>query len=199
MTSIPPELRPIIAQARQQNPQLTALPDEEVARLIMHAMERQAGLPTGEQDLVNMSTRKLIETGEQLMNMGRWQEAERYYLQAMEKAEKTFKAIRKKMPLQAQYVVPFGYRIRWYNTLNLRELYHLTELRSTPAGHTDYRRIAQKMYTKAKGAHPSLLENAKFVDLKDYTLERLEAEKGIDTKLRALEQKYGKNAKTGDN
>ncbi len=32
MTNIPPELRPIIAQMRQQNPQLAALPDEEVAR-----------------------------------------------------------------------------------------------------------------------------------------------------------------------
>ena len=96
------------------------------------------------------------------------------------------------MPYQAQYVVPFGYKIRWYNYMNLRELYHLCELRSSRAGHSAYRKIAQKMYREVKKVQPALVEYMKFVDLKDYTMERLEAEKEIDKKIEAVKKKYGK-------
>ena len=34
----------------------------------------------------------------------------------------------------AQYAVPLAYRVRWYFRANLREIYHLCELRTTPAG-----------------------------------------------------------------
>ncbi len=111
--------------------------------------------------------------------------------EAMEKADSLFRKMAKKMPLEAQYVVPFGYRIRWYNYLNLRELYHLTELRATQAGHPDYRKIAQQMYLKVKEVHPALVEYAD-VDLKNYDFERIESEKGIDKKLEEIEKKYGK-------
>src|SRR6266852_7525640 len=38
-------------------------------------------------------------------------------------------------PALAQYVVPLAYRVRWFFRVNLRELYHLCELRTTPQGH----------------------------------------------------------------
>ena len=71
MTSIPPELVPIIAQVRQQNPQLAALPDEVVAELILRAMqEQQAGPPAGEADIESMSARECGVYGERLLNTG---------------------------------------------------------------------------------------------------------------------------------
>ena len=52
-------------------------------------------------------------------------------------------------PLEAQYAVPLGFRIRTLWTLNLRELFHVVELRSARQGHASYRRIAQGLYRAA--------------------------------------------------
>ncbi|MCS7135333.1 MAG: FAD-dependent thymidylate synthase [Candidatus Aenigmarchaeota archaeon] len=114
---------------------------------------------------------------------------EKKYKKAMEEAKKAFNKVREKMPLQAQYIVPLGFKVRWYVKLNLRELSHLTELRSSPQGHEYYRKIAQYMALKVREIHPLLAEHAtKFVDLKDYHLERLEAEKRIDEKIKKLKK-----------
>lgn len=109
------------------------------------------------------------------------------FRQALDKAADTYQAIAADLPEQAQYVVPFGYRMRYRMTLNLRELYHLIELRSTPQGHPDYRRVAQAMYRKVKEVHPLLVSAMKFVDLSDNDeLERRESEKKIDQKLAGI-------------
>ncbi|HLD84019.1 MAG TPA: FAD-dependent thymidylate synthase, partial [archaeon] len=86
---------------------------------------------------------------------------------------------------------PFGYRIRWYFTLNARELYHLVELRTVKQGHPDYRRMCQKMFMLAKAAHPMVFKNMKFVDMNDYEMQRDEAEKRIDRKMEEARKKYG--------
>ena len=114
------------------------------------------------------------------------------YKEMMKKVEKFYWKIFEKFPKEAQYVVPFGYKIRWHITINARALYHFVELRSVAAGHSDYRIIAQKMYLKAKAVHPTLFEWAKFVDLKNYDLERVESEKGIDRKIEVVKKKYEK-------
>ena len=56
-------------------------------------------------------------------------------------------------------------------TLNLRELFHVVELRSSRQGHSSYRRIAQGLYRSAGSVHPWLKELIR-VDLNDYTLAR---------------------------
>ncbi|MFH8080412.1 MAG: FAD-dependent thymidylate synthase [Candidatus Aenigmatarchaeota archaeon] len=115
------------------------------------------------------------------------------YVKAMEAAKNFFEKVRKKMPLQAQYIVPLGFKVRWYFKLNLREISHLTELRSSPQGHEYYRKIAQAIASKVRDVHPLLAEYAtKFVDFKDYPLERLEAEKKLDEKIKKLSDKIQK-------
>ncbi len=96
----------------------------------------------------------------------------------------------KKYPYQAQYVVPLAYNIKWYMKFNLREAYHLIELRSMRQGHPDYRKIVQSMYLQIKEKNPELVEKM-MVDMSEYDLERLEAEKKIDKKLEELKKKYG--------
>ena len=113
------------------------------------------------------------------------------YDKCMEKARQAYEEIYKEFPKEAQYVVPFGYRIRWYFNLNLREVFHLTELRSQQQGHPDYRRVAQLIAKKVKEVHPSLTEFLKFVDMNTYELERLEGEKFIDQRLKEVKEKYG--------
>ncbi len=113
------------------------------------------------------------------------------YRQAMVMAEETYAAISAKMPKQAQYAVPLAYKMRWYVKMNLREVYHLCELRSIQQGHPDYRRVAQSIYKQLLEVHPVLASQMKFVDLKDYGLERIEAEKKTDAKLEEMKKKYG--------
>ncbi len=111
---------------------------------------------------------------------------EEEYTALMKKAAEAYEEIYVKFPKEAQYVVPFGYRIRWYITMNLREIFHFTELRSTQHGHADYRRVAQEIAKRVKEVHPMLTEYLKFVDFNDYDLERIESEKKLDKKIEGM-------------
>jgi thymidylate synthase ThyX len=91
-------------------------------------------------------------------------------------------------PALAQYIVPLAFRVRWYFRANLREVYHLCELRTTPQGHPDYRWVAQEMFRRVAEVHPRLARYARFVDLgPGDELERRQAERKIDAKLSALD------------
>jgi thymidylate synthase ThyX len=91
-------------------------------------------------------------------------------------------------PALAQYVVPLAFRVRWYFRANLREVYHLCELRTTPQGHPDYRLVAQEMFRRVAEVHPQLARYAGFVDLgPGDELERRRSERRIDEKLSALD------------
>ena len=105
----------------------------------------------------------------------------------MYKSKKVFELLYQKMPEQAQYVVNFAYNYPFFMKLNLREATHLIELRTVPQGHPDYRKVAQNMFKSIKKAHPNLSKIIKFVDLNEYKLERLEAEKRIEEKRKKLE------------
>ena len=107
--------------------------------------------------------------------------AERYNA-ALDEAAAAFTAISAPLPDAAQYLVPFAFRIRWRIKLNLREAFHLIELRAAPQGHPTYRAIAQEMYRQIQAVHPTLAEGMCFVDMHDYALERLAAEQRLDAK-----------------
>lgn len=106
------------------------------------------------------------------------------YSAALETAAATYTQIAAELPEEAQYVVPFAYRISWRITMNLREAYHFCELRSAPQGHIAYRRVAQEIYTQIAAVHPLLAAGMRFVDMTDRPLERLDAERRMDEKLR---------------
>ncbi len=91
-------------------------------------------------------------------------------------------------PALAQYLVPLAFRLRWYFRANLREVYHLCELRTTPQGHPDYRWVAQEMFRRVAEVHPRLARLAAFVDMgPGDELERRRSEQRIDEKLSALD------------
>lgn len=105
----------------------------------------------------------------------------RPYREALERAAAVCLDIAQELPEQAQYAVPMAFRVRWRATINLRALFHLVELRSAPQGHPSYRRLAQQMYALVRAVHPTLTETMR-VDLNDYDLERLDAERRLDKK-----------------
>ncbi|MFI5412628.1 MAG: FAD-dependent thymidylate synthase [Candidatus Micrarchaeales archaeon] len=110
------------------------------------------------------------------------------YRKLMDHIDKVYKQIAAEMPIEAQYIVPRSFHMMWYMKLNLREVYHLTELRSGKQGHPDYRKIAQNMKKEVEKVHPLLTEFMQ-VDMNEYALPRIESEKRIDQKLAALDKK----------
>ena len=108
------------------------------------------------------------------------------YRDCMNKTKETFEKIRKKYPEQSQYVVNFGYNYPYFMKFNLREACHLLELRTVPQGHADYRKVAQQMFKQINKVHPNLSKIMKYVDMKEYDLERFESEKRTEAKRKNL-------------
>lgn len=101
---------------------------------------------------------------------------ERQFREAMEQAREAWERIYSRHPEEAQYVVPMAYRIRWYFTVNLRELFHLIELRTMPQGHSAYRLVCQLMLKEIEKVHPYFAKHFRFADMNTYYLGRLKSE-----------------------
>jgi thymidylate synthase ThyX len=106
----------------------------------------------------------------------------------MVKAGQLYESIYRDLPGEAQYVVPFAYKIRWYMKMNLREALHMCELRTMPQGHPDYRFICQEIWRKIQEVHPALAECGKFIDWKKYRLGRLQSEMRTEFKKAGLQK-----------
>lgn len=109
------------------------------------------------------------------------------YCEAMQKAKAAFDQIRSELPEEAQYIVPMAYNVRWYFKVNLRALQWMCELRSSPAGHPNYRQVAQSMAKQACSVYPNFERFFKFVDYEGYEMGRLgQEQRKIDKQLNAL-------------
>ncbi len=97
-----------------------------------------------------------------------------------------FNKLSERMPFQAQYVVTYGFNSRWYYRMNARQFAHMAELRTTPAGHPDYRRLMQLAYHKINDVHPSVARHFDFVDLSESKIGRLNSEIRIAIKKKAF-------------
>tara|TARA_B100001750_G_scaffold221744_1_gene210557 strand:+ start:1110 stop:2720 length:1611 start_codon:yes stop_codon:yes gene_type:complete len=129
-----------------------------------------------------LTTDHSYHTPKEIVELG----IEKEFSECMDNTKNVFQKIRKKLPEQAQYIVNFAYNYPYFMKLNLREATHLIELRTIPQGHTDYRKVAQKMYKLIKQKHPVLSKIMKYVDLEEYELERFESEKRTEEKRKKL-------------
>jgi thymidylate synthase ThyX len=66
----------------------------------------------------------------------------------------------------ALYLLPLATRIRSLFKMDFAEAQYISELRSAPAGHFSYRRVAWEMYRAFEHQHPSL---AKYLRVTDFT------------------------------
>ena len=110
------------------------------------------------------------------------------FADCMDRAAKLYEEIYRDLPSEAQYIVPFAFKIRWYMKMNLREALHMCELRTTPQGHPDYRFICQEIWRKIQSVHPTLAEAGKFMDWQKYRLGRLQSELRTEFKKSAMEK-----------
>lgn len=90
---------------------------------------------------------------------------------ALEAAAEAHRQIAPTHPWEAQYVVPLAFNVRWVLQCNLREVFHLVELRSARQGHESYRKVAQAMADEVIRVCP-WLDGALRVDRNDYPFAR---------------------------
>jgi thymidylate synthase ThyX len=64
----------------------------------------------------------------------------------------------------ALYLLPLGTRVRSLFKMDFAEAQYISELRSAPAGHFSYRRVAWEMYLALAKQHPSLARHVRVTD-----------------------------------
>ena len=84
--------------------------------------------------------------------------------------------------MQAPYAVALAHRVRYVIQMNAREAMHLIELRTSPQGHPEYRKVCQQMHRLIAevAGHRAIAALMGFADHADYeqgALERLDAER----------------------
>lgn len=112
--------------------------------------------------------------------------------ECVERSGELYEAMVKENPLLAQYAVLHGHYVRWTMGFNDREAMHLTELRSTPQGHPNYRLIAQMMHRAIAERSPWRAEAMRFVDYGEYYWSRADSEAKQRVKEAELDRRFKK-------
>jgi thymidylate synthase ThyX len=86
------------------------------------------------------------------------------YHAAMQAARAAYETLAADFPEEASYLAPNGFNRRVLLTLNLREAFHLCELRTAPNAHFSVRQTAAQMYAAIQRVHPLL---ARYMRLQD--------------------------------
>ena len=66
-----------------------------------------------------------------------------------------------------RYVLPLGTRTRALFKMDFAEALYIAELRSAPAGHFSYRRVAWEMYQAVARKHPALAPYFRVADVNE--------------------------------
>ncbi len=128
----------------------------------------------------DLTTRHGHETPPELVDAG----VADAYAAAMERSAELYERLLPDHPVQAQYAVCFGYRIRYSMQVNARAAMQMLELRSTPQGHPAYRRIVQSMHRliAEQAGHRVVADAMVHVDHGAAELERLASEKAAEAR-----------------
>jgi thymidylate synthase ThyX len=134
----------------------------------------------------DLTTRHGYETPPELEEAGvadRWHEA-------LARSAELYERLHPDHPVQAQYAVCFAYRVRYVMQMNARAAMQLLELRSTPQGHPQYRRVAQQMHRLIGevAGHRAVADAMSHVDHGTGELERLESERAAERRRRERAQ-----------
>ena len=67
----------------------------------------------------------------------------------------------------SQYAIPLGFRKRTLFKMDFAEVVYISELRTTPAGHTSYRNVAYAMYEAVARKYPALAKLFRVHDVRE--------------------------------
>ncbi len=116
------------------------------------------------------------------------------YQGAMDRSAALYEAVEEQFgSTVAAYAVTLGHRVRYSVQMNAREAMHMLELRTTPEGHPEYRKVCQKMHDliAEQAGHGSVAAMMGFVDHGDYEengLGRLGAERRAEARRRGQQR-----------
>ncbi len=104
------------------------------------------------------------------------------FRESLDRSRDLYEALAERLPEQARYAVALAFNIRYIIQLSAREAMHVTELRSGPQGHPNYRIIAQQMHQQiaSVAGHRGVAAAMRFVDYSDSDLGRLAAESRLE-------------------
>ncbi len=113
--------------------------------------------------------------------------------ESLERSAALYDALKEDHPMQAQYAVCFAYRVRYIMQMNARAAMQMLELRSTPQGHPQYRRIVQQMHRQIAevAGHDVVADAMRHVDHGASELERLDAERAAEARRQARDATKG--------
>ncbi|WP_211262390.1 FAD-dependent thymidylate synthase [Nitriliruptor alkaliphilus] len=134
----------------------------------------------------DLTTRHGYETPPELEEAGvgdRWHEA-------LARSAALYERLLPDHPAAAQYAVCFAYRVRYVMQLNARAAMQMLELRSTPQGHPQYRKVVQEMHRLIGdvAGHRAVADAMVHVDHGTGELERLESERAAEARRTARGQ-----------
>ncbi len=141
----------------------------------------------------DLTTRHGYETPVELEEAGvvdRWHEA-------LERSAALYERLLPDHPVQAQYAVCFAYRVRYVMQLNARAAMQMLELRSTPQGHPQYRKVVQEMHRliRDEAGHAAVADAMSHVDHGASELERLESERAAERRREARDAEGRREAR----
>jgi hypothetical protein len=67
----------------------------------------------------------------------------------------------------SQYAIPLAFRKRALFKMDFAEAVYISELRTTPAGHSSYRNVAYAMYEAVAAKHPALAKHFRVHDVRE--------------------------------
>ena len=87
--STPSEIQKTISFVRKLLPNLDDLPDKQLVQIFLQAMKELHGGPPPDNQILEMLPADFLrDIGEQLLDKGKLDESEKYFLAALEKSEK---------------------------------------------------------------------------------------------------------------
>lgn len=98
-------------------------------------------------------------------------DAHERYAAVMQRAAKSVETLAQAGGTEAQessqYAIPLGFRKRTLFKMDFAEAVYISELRTTPAGHTSYRNVAYAMYEAVAKKHPALAKYFRVHDVRE--------------------------------
>tara|TARA_B100000902_G_C27268283_1_gene894861 strand:+ start:214 stop:1791 length:1578 start_codon:yes stop_codon:yes gene_type:complete len=96
----------------------------------------------------------------------------------IENSKELYNKLSNNYPHLKDYALLFGHNIRYLMTLNVRQAFHLIELRTAKQGHISYRRVCMDMHNQIKEVanHKNFYDLMKYTDHEEYELQRLDSE-----------------------
>ena len=94
------------------------------------------------------------------------------------KSKNLYEKLSKDCPQLKDYALLFGHNIRYSITLNVRQAFHLIELRTAKQGHISYRKVCMKMHDQIRdiAKHENFYNLMNYTDHEEYELQRLDSE-----------------------